>query len=244
MTAFLNRLFATSYHNMRRLTLLLLLLLPLLGEAQTLHQWGYWNRFFLRTQFAPRWSFYSEFDERRFALPDGQWQFITHQHLHYRVSKALDGALGGTLSWQPQNGVAVPERRIFEEATATIPLGTSHLRLLPRLRVEQRWLRQLAGTDLTDTWLYRIRYRPRVQLDYHLGSRWKLRTFNELFLNADSFDQNRIFLGAERRFGAGWAAELGYLHIHQQRANNAGFYDRDVLRFTVFKDLSLLRKSE
>lgn len=227
----------------RLLLLLSLVLLPLLGQAQTLHQWGYWNRLFLRTQLASRLALYSEFDERRFAFPDGQWQFITHQHVHYRLSGTWDGALGGTLSWQPQNGVAVPERRIFEEATATLPLG-GHLRLLPRLRVEQRWLRQLAGTDLTDTWLYRIRYRPRVQLDYHLGPRWKLRAFNELFLNADSFDQNRVFVGAERRLGAGWAAEVGYLHIHQQRANNAGFYDRDVLRFTVFKELSLLRKSE
>jgi len=229
---------------MHLLTLLLLLLLPALGAAQTLHQRGYWNRFFLRMQLAPRWAFYSEFDERRFMLPEGQWQFITHQHLHYRASKIWDGALGGTLSWQPQNGVAVPERRLFEEATATLPLATSRLRLLPRLRVEQRWLRQLTGADLADYWHYRVRYRPRLQLDWHLGSGWKLRAFDELLLNADSFDQNRVYLGAERRLGPGWTVEAGYLHIRQQRASNAGFYERDVLRLTVFKDLSLLRQSE
>lgn len=228
----------------RPLLLLSLVLLPLLGRAQTLHQWGYWNRLYLRTLLAPRLALYSEFDERRFAFPDGQWQLITHQHLHYRFSPTWDGAVGGTLSWQPQNGVWVPERRIFEEATATLPLPGTALRLLPRLRVEQRWLGQLAGAEVSREWRYRIRYRPRVQLDYHLGTRWKLRVFDELMLNADSFDQNRIFAGAERRFDKGWAVELGYLTIYQQRAGNAGYTDRDVLRFTLFKDLSLLRRPD
>ncbi len=218
--------------------LLLLLLLPLLAPAQTVHQQGYWARAFLRTRLSERLTLHSEFDERRFAWPDGQWQFITHQHLHYRVSPTWDTALGGTLSWQPQNGVAVPERRIFEEATATLPLP-GRLRLMPRLRLEQRWLRQLAGTDLTDEWLYKPRFRTRLQLDYHFTTTWKIRASDELMLTTDSFDQNRLYAGVERQLGAGWAAELGYLFIYQCRNNNAGYYDRDVLRFTIFKDLSL-----
>lgn len=217
----------------------LLLLLPLLAPAQTVHQQGYWVRAFLRTRLSERLTFHSEFDERRFAWPNGQWQFITHQHLPYRVSPTWDTALGGTLSWQPQNGMAVPERHIFEEATATLPLP-GRLRLMPRLRVEQRWLRQLASTDLTDEWQYKLRFRTRLQLDYHLNPAWKFRVSDELMLNTDSFDQNRLYAGAERQLGAGWAAELGYLFIYQRRNNNAGYYDRDVLRFTVFKDLSLI----
>lgn len=216
----------------------LLLLLPLLAPAQTLHQQGYWVRAFLRTRLSERITLHSEFDERRFVRPGGQWQFITHQHLHYRMSPTWDAALGGTLSWQPQNGVAVPERRIFEEATATLPLP-GRLRLMPRLRVEQRWLRQVAGPDLTDEWLYKLRFRTRLQLDYHLNSAWKFRVSDELLLNTTSFDQNRLYAGAERQLGAGWAAELGYLFLYQRRSNNAGYYDRDVLRLTIFKDLPL-----
>ena len=225
---------------MKLLSFLLSLLLPVLAPAQTTHQQAYWVRLMVRTRLAPRLTLHSEFDERRFAWPDKQWQFITHQHLHYRASPMWDAALGGTLSWQPQKGIPVPERRIFEEVTAALPLPGGW-RLTPRLRVEQRWLGQLANaTDIVDNWQYRLRYRGRLQLDYQLNPNWKFRTSNELLLNADSFDQNRLYAGAERQLGAGFAAELGYLRIWQQRPAGAGYYARDVLRLTLCKDLSLL----
>ena len=220
---------------MKRL-LLPLLLLPCFAPAQTVRQPGYWGRLYLRTHLSPHLTLHSEVDERRFAWPGGQWQLISHQHLHYRFSPTWDAALGCTLSWQPQKGIVVPERRVFEEITATLPLP-GRLRLLPRLRVEQRWLGQLAGTELTGTWQYRLRYRGRLQLEYPLTSAWKIRASDELLLNSDSFDQNRLYAGAERQLGAGFAAELGYLFIWQQRPASAGYYARDVLRLTVFKDL-------
>ena len=216
----------------------LLLALPLLAPAQTVHQQGYWARAFLRARLSERLTLHSEFDERRYAWPGGQWQFITHQHLHYRVSPTWDAAVGGSLAWQPQNGVVVPERRVFEEVTATLPLP-GRLRLMPRLRVDQRWQRRLAGSDLTDEWQFRLRFRTRLQLDYHLTTNWKIRASNELMFYPGGFDQNRLYAGAERQLGAGWAAELGYMLYYQRRTNPAGYYDRDVLRLTIFKDLPL-----
>ena len=93
---------------------------------------------------------------------------------------------------------------------------------------------------MANTWQFRLRYRGRLQLDYQLNSTWKFRTSDELLLNADSFDQNRLYAGAERQLGAGFAAELGYLFIYQRRAANAGYYARDVLRLTLAKDISVL----
>lgn len=92
----------------------------------------------------PRLAPHSELDERRFAWLAGQWQLISHQHLHYRFLPTWATALGGSLSWQPQKGIAVPEQRVLEELAATLPLG-AHFHLQPRLRVEQRWRGQLAG---------------------------------------------------------------------------------------------------
>ena len=215
----------------------MLLLLPMLAPAQTLRQQGYWGRLYLRTRLTPRLTLHSELDERRFAWPSGQWQLISHQHLHYRFSPTWDAALGGSLSWQPQKGITVPERRVFEEVTAALPLS-GRLRLLPRLRAEQRWLGPLAGTEPAGAWQRRLRCRARLQLEYQLNAAWKLRTSDEVMLNTDSFDQNRLCAGAERQLGAGFAAELGYFFIWQQRPANAGYYARDVLRLTVFKDLS------
>ncbi|WP_426059788.1 DUF2490 domain-containing protein [Hymenobacter sp. B1770] len=220
-------------------TLLPLFLLPLLAPAQTVHQQGYWVRLYLRTQVGKQLALHSEVDERRFAWPDGQWQFITHQHLHYRASPVWDMALGGTYSQQPRRGVSVPERRVFEEVTATLPLP-GRFRVQQRLRAEQRWQRQLAGADPSPGWAYAMRFRGRLQLDWLLRPGWKVRASNELLLNAGSFDQNRFYAGAERQLGAGFAAELGYLRIWQQRPTDASTFVRDVLRLTIFKDLSLL----
>ena len=217
----------------------LLLLLPLLAPAQTAQHQAYWVRAFLRTRLSERLTLHSEFEERRFAWPGGQWQFITHQHVHYRVSPTWDAALGGSLAWQPQSGVVVPERRVFEEVTATLPLP-GRLRLMPRLRVDQRWQRRLAGSDLTDDWQFRLRFRTRLQLDYQLNTNWKIRASDEYMFYPSAFDQNRLYAGAERQLGAGWAAELGYMFYYQQHANPAGYYTRNVLRLTLFKDISLL----
>ncbi|GAC1594266.1 MAG: hypothetical protein NVS3B25_16870 [Hymenobacter sp.] len=220
-------------------SLLPLLFLPLLAPAQTVHQQGYWGRLYLRTQLSKRLTLHQEVDERRFAFPDGQWQFITHHHLHFRASPAWDAALGSTYSRQPQRGTNVPEWRLFTEATNTLPLS-GRLRLQSRLRVEQRWLRPAAAPDAADAWTPRLRYRGRLQFDFAASPAWKLRASNELLLNSDSFDQNRLYAGAERQLGAGFAAELGYLRIWQRRPAQAGFYDRDVLRLTLTKDLSLV----
>lgn len=225
----------------RLLPLFFLLPLPALAQA-TLHQQGYWGRVFVRARLSEHLTFHSEFDERRLAFPDGQWQFITHQHLHYRLSPTWDAAAGLTFSWQPQRGITVPERRVFEEATATLPV-LGRLRLMPRLRVEQRWLRQVVAGDLADGWgAARLRFRTRLQLDYPVNPRWKVRVSDELMLTTDGFDQNRVYAAAERQLGAGFAAELGSLWMYQRRAADAGYFDRDVLRLTLFKDLSLVAR--
>ncbi|GAA4363303.1 hypothetical protein GCM10023185_31920 [Hymenobacter saemangeumensis] len=225
-----------------RYTLAFLLLPLLLFQPALAQQQGYWLRLYVRTQLGPRCTLHSEVDERRRALPDQQWQLITHQHLHYRVSPVWDGAAGASYSWQPQGGVLVPERRTFEEVSASFPLS-ARFRLQPRLRVEQRWQQRAGSTDEEPAWVFRARYRSRLQLECRLSEAWKLRASNELMLHGLAFDQNRLYAGAERRLGAGFALELGYLHLWQKATGAGSLLQRDVLRLTLFKDLSLLPAS-
>ena len=216
----------------------LLLLLPLLAPAQTLHQQGYWARLYLRTHVGKRLTLHTDVEERRFVLPDRQWLFITNHHLHYRVSPVWDVALGGAYLSQAQRGLSVPERRGFEEISATLPL-LNQFRFQTRLRVEQRWLGQVVGSELSNEWSYATRYRGRLQLEWLLSPVWKVRTSNEVLMYRSGFDQDQLSVIAERQLGAGFATELGYLHIWQQRAANLGYYGRDVLRVTLVKDLWL-----
>ena len=166
-----------------------LLRLPLLAPAQTLHQQGYWARLYLRTHVSKWLTLHTEAEERRFINPDRQWQFITNHHLHFRASPVWDVALGGTYLRQPQRGVSVPERRVSEEISATLPLF-NRFRMQTRLRMEQRWQGQLVGTDLAPEWAYATRYRGRFQLEWLLSPLWKVRTSNEVMVSRGAFDQD------------------------------------------------------
>lgn len=222
-----------------RFWLLLSLLLPAVLPAvgQTTHQSGYWLRGYVRVQLSERWVWHSELDERRLLAPDRQWQLITHHHVHYRLLAPLEVAVGGTYSRQPPavgNG-GLPEWRVFTETTLTNGLS-SRVRLQSRLRAEQRWLNQ--AVEQGGTWSTRQRYRYRVQLDWQKSSAWKLRASNEVMFHPDSFDQNRLYAGVERKLGAGFATELGYLWVYQRRYHRPEYFDRQVLRLTLFKDFA------
>ena len=222
---------------------LVLLLLPLarLACGQTRHEQGYWLRGYLRVKLSERWTWHSELDERRLLKPDQQWQLITHHHLHYRVARPLDVALGGSYSRQPpaSGGYTLQEWRGFGEATLTTPLSPK-LRLQNRLRLEQRWI-EPAATELSGRCEARGRLRYRLQTDWQLSPTWKLRASDEIMFHPDRFDQNRVYAGLERQLGAGFGAELGYLWFYQRRYRRPDYFDRNVLRLTLFKDLNLHR---
>jgi len=226
---------------MKRPTLLLVLLLTMAASAvgQTVHQQGYWLRAYLRLKVGPHWAWHSEVDERRFIQPDQQSQFITHQHVHYRLSATLDVGLGGTYSRQSQSPLTVPEFRLFGETSWTLPLSQK-VRLQQRLRVEQRWVQQVRDRQLVDAYATPVRVRYRVQGEWQLYPRWRLRLYDEVMVSAHDFDQNRLYAGAEYQLGAGFSGELGYLKLWQNRLLRPDNYNRDVLRFTLYKDVNLL----
>ena len=219
---------------------LLILLLPLahLASGQTTHEQGYWLRAYLRVHLTDRWTWHSELDERRLLSPARQWQLITHHHLHYRLARPLDVGLGTSYSRQPpaSGGYTLQEWRGFLETTLTSTLSPK-LRLQNRLRLEQRWIEPAA--EQPGPWESRGRLRYRLQADWQLTPAWKLRASDEILFHPDQFDQNRVYAGLERQLGAGFAAELGYLWFYQHRYHRPDYFSRDVLRFTLFKDLNL-----
>ena len=60
----------------------------------------------------------------------------------------------------------------------------------------------------------------------------------------DDFDQNRIYGAVEYKFKKDLSLEMGSLKLHQKRANNKGYYDRDNLRVTLYKDFIGIKKTE
>jgi Protein of unknown function (DUF2490) len=222
------------------------------GFAQTTHQSLYWTRLYARVKLDSLYSWQTEADNRRFFNENKQLQFIAHTHLHRKFGNlvfarnvAIEGALGFTYSAVWQGNLPVSELRPFQEFYFFQPLN-GRLRLSHRIRTEQRWFHNYAqnalGTEaLTNGYNFKFRFRYRPQLDYKLSKKWSLKLNDELMFHHDDFDQNRIFGAVEYKFKPDLSLEMGYMKLLQKRASNRGYFDRDNLRVTVYKDFSLIR---
>ena len=205
-------------------------------NAQVVHQQAYWIRLYARIKFDDKWSLQFEADERRFIQPDKQLQFIAHTHLHRKFGKYTEGSVGMTFSSVRQGDFDVPEWRPFQEFYVYLPVGKG-FRLSHRLRTEQRWFHNYDKIGLIDGYNYKNRIRFRPQLDWKMSEHWALKLNDEVMYHInDDFDQNRVFAGFEYRFDKHTSLELGYLKVYQKRSGGKGYYDRDNLRVTFYKD--------
>ncbi len=218
----------------------------LLLKSQVVHQQAYWTRLYVRVKFNEIWSGQIQADNRRFFGENQQLQFITHTDIHRKLGKNTEGSLGFSFSEVWQGILPVPELRPFQEFYFFQKL-TDKWRLSHRFRTEERWFHNYAkdafGSEiLTSGYNFKFRMRYMLRFDYKLSEKWLLKLNDELMYHTDDFDQNRIYGGFEYKFRKDVSLELGYLKLYQKRANNKGFYDRDNLRVTLFKDFNIKAK--
>ena len=224
---------------MKNFTLFIVLIFNTLSlKSQTVHQQAYWTRLYVRVKLNDKWSWQTEVDNRRFFGENQQLQFIAHTHVHRKFTKATEGSIGFTFSEVWQGNLPVSELRPFQEFYIFQPLN-SRLRLSHRIRTEQRWFHNYKNDALTEGYNFKFRFRYRPQLDYKLSEKWGLKINDELMYHHDDFDQNRIYGAVEYKFRKDLSLEIGYMKLLQKRANNKGYFDRDNLRVTVYKDFDL-----
>ena len=124
-----------------------------------------------------------------------------------------------------------------------------------RYRLEARFFHNIneQRTELDDGYefgTYRFRYRLQATIPLYkvADQRYlKLKISDEIHLNAGSkitinvFEQNRAYAGINFDILKNLSFEVGYLNWFQQRPNG-DFYNRDILRFTVFHKIKLNKK--
>ncbi len=203
--------------------------------SQVTHQSTYWTRLYFRVKMDSVYSWQTEVDNRRFFNADQQLQFIAHTHLHRKLGKNTEGSLGFTFSEVWQGNLPVPELRPFQEFYIFQPLN-SRLRLSHRIRTEQRWFHNYKKEVLTEGYNFKFRFRYMLRLEFKLSEKWIFKANDELMYHHDDFDQNRIYGSVTYSFLKNLSLEMGYLKIYQKRANNKGYFDRDNLRVTIYKD--------
>jgi hypothetical protein len=215
----------------------------------------YWTRYYNQLIFNDKISWHNEIDMRRFLPSNTLHHLIVHTHLHYRFSPKFDAALGFTYSLQsPQDPssisrLAVPELRPFQELTFSQPIS-KRLTLSSRFRIDERFISKNDGNVLLDGYNFNFRYRLRIQGVYLLNKKTDalpttLKLSNEVMLNTGAriinnhFDQNRAYLGIEKAISKSISAELGYLWWYQQRDTGLDFFNRDIIRFTLWHRVRL-----
>jgi len=58
----------------------------------------------------------------------------------------------------------------------------------------------------------------------------------------NTFDQNRIYAALQYGINKNIALELGYLNSFQRRTNGIDYFNRDIIRFSIFHKIKLQKK--
>lgn len=219
-----------------------------------------WVGYFNTLQFSKRTFLTSEIQERFFVAPMAQHQFVTRTHFHYTLTDGWDGALAMTLFLQNSNdptisGINVPELRPHIEFNQKQKL--KRISIDHRYKVEARFY-QNTNPDRSELETgytfsnFRFRYRLHVTIPFlkiKENQFLKLKLSDEIHINAGqnvvltTFDQNRIYAALNIDLCPSVSAEIGYLNWFQKRPSGADYYGRNILRFTLYHKINLIKKS-
>ncbi|WP_264552096.1 DUF2490 domain-containing protein [Flavobacterium sp. N2038] len=234
-----------------KLFFLLGLISPFLSAQNvktTDHQTLTWIRYYNILPLSEKWALHSEFDNRSFLNPVHENLFVIRVQGRYRATKLVD--LGGGLAFFNVNtqkpdidpDYSIPEYRAQQDITLINDIAkiTFH----NRFQFEERFIQKANKVELLDDFSFAFRFRYRLQSTFDL---WKKENrslkgtiSDEVMLNfgkdnkRNTFDQNRFYIALRYHFNPNLGIELGYLKNFQKRASGIDFYDRDIIRLTVY----------
>ncbi|WP_343617519.1 DUF2490 domain-containing protein [Flavobacterium sp.] len=213
-------------------------------DQQTLTWIRYYNIFPL----SEKWAIHSEIDNRSFVNPIHQNLFVIRAQGRYRASKLIDLGSGfaffnvNTQNPNVDPDYSVPEYRAQQDITLINDIAkiTFH----NRFQLEERFIQKADKTELLNDFSFSFRFRYRVQSTFDL---WKKESrsikgtiSDEVMFNfgkdnkRNTFDQNRLYAALRYHFTPNIGLELGYIKNFQRRLSGVDFYDRDIIRFTLY----------
>lgn len=222
-------------------------------EYQTLTWIRYYNIFPL----SEKWSLHSELDNRSFINPVHENVFVFRTQGRYRTSKHIDTGAGfayfsvNTQTPLSDPEFSIPEYRIQQDITLIHDIAkiTFH----NRFQLEERFIQKSTKTELLNDFSFSFRFRYRLQSTFTLWEKEKRSLkgtiSDEILFNhgkdnkKNTFDQNRFYTALRYHFNPNIGLELGYLKNFQRRSSGVDFYDRDIIRFTVYHRINRKIKS-
>lgn len=237
----------------------LLVSFPLMAQKKVTHQQLLWYGYYNTLKCNENWTLNSEIQERQFINPSAQHQLVFRTAIQRKLIENWAASVGMTLFLQsPQNPeseshLMVPELRPsvgFDTKQKISSLTLSH-----RYKVEARFFHDVENNALVGGYRYsNIRIRYQLGLDIPVLKKKNkedlisVKLKDEIMFNAGSkivrntFDQNRISLGLHYCISPSFSFEAGYMKWFQQRTSGVDYYDRDIVRLSLFHTITLKKK--
>ena len=242
---------------MKTIRIIFLLIVSVFCRGQTEknidHQSILWTRYYNQLLVNEKWSLHTEFDNRLFLKPVQENLYVIRVQTRYKINEHLETGIGfAYFSVATQNpelsyDFNIPEYRGQQDLTWKFNI--SKITLNQRFQIEERFIHKSNKESLVPGTTFSWRFRYRLQADYIF---WKkenqyLKTIlsDEIMFNAgnaivkNTFDQNRIYAAVQYGLNKSIAVELGYLNSYQRRANGIDYFNRDIVRFSIFHKIKV-----
>ena len=217
------------------------------SQKQTDTQSLLWIRYSFNLKMNKKWEVKQELEERAYWFPWRQHQFLSRTSLNRKLNNGWNTAIGFTYLRQ-----SLPHDPFVKEITNTselrpqIELGYKQ-KISDHFSTGHRYWSEFRFIEQTNNQLEfeNIRMRYRLELQYLLSNKVTLKGFDEIFLNVGNkivynvFDQNRYGASVQYMPINNFGFEIGYFNWFQQKKSGNEFYNRNIVRFTVFHNIAL-----
>jgi uncharacterized protein DUF2490 len=231
------------------LVLPLACLLPAAAGAQTSkqvdEQTQVWLSLNTTARFSDRWGLVADVHVRRNHFLEDPSFYLLRVGAHRWLGESLAVTVGYAHNFvapaQEDWHTWTNEDRIYQQVQYASMLG--RVRLLHRLRNEQRWQQEVENDILAEGRKFSDRVRYLVSLTIPFSSRPSVPSLvlsDEVAVQfgpdivANTFDQNRLFLGLKKTLSPAWSFDLGYMLVYQQKASGYQYDLNHTLRWFFY----------
>lgn len=219
-----------------------------------------WIRYNQQLQLPKNCMLKSEFDERFFiAKALKQHQFLFRVTVDKQLKKNWTIGAGISMWYMGTNNELATSKLMIPEWRPHVEINhknsiNKRFSISQRWRAEWRFIKKTnpAFTETINGYNNNFRFRYQILLDFAAYQKEEkslhLIMFDEIMLNAGKqivhniFDQNRIGLSVRYNFNKKVGLELTYMNMFQQRSSGLDFYNRQILRCTLYNNFNITKK--
>jgi hypothetical protein len=200
---------------------------------------------------------HSEFDNRLFVQPIQENLYLIRVQGRYKINDHLETGAGfayfsvDTQVPEINPNYSTPEYRGQQDITWK--LNRNKVTFTQRFQLEERFIHNTNKDERLPGTTFSWRFRYRLQADYTFWKKekqlLKAVVSDEIMFNfgkkiiKNTFDQNRIYAALHYGLNSNLAFELGYLNSFQRRASGIDYFNRDIIRFSIFHKIKIQKKA-